>query len=118
MAIDRWIQRWYVSKSTGDGQWCVAVDRDGIYGCSCPVWKFKKQECKHIRGIKAGMRGEERILESVAKMSETVARKKVVVETTKTFVKAKEEIKPEAIQSAIDDVDTKLAEIMGKYKQS
>jgi hypothetical protein len=108
MAIDRWVQRWYVTKSTGDGQWCVAVDRDGIYGCSCPVWKFKKQECKHIRGIKAGMRGEEKALEP--KME------KVAVETTKTFVKAKEEMKPEAIQSAIDDVDTKLAEIMGKYK--
>jgi phenylpyruvate tautomerase PptA (4-oxalocrotonate tautomerase family) len=109
MAIDRWIQRWYVSKSTGDGQWCVAVDRDGIYGCSCPVWKFKKQECKHIRGIKAGMRGEAKIVEPAMK-------RKVVAETTKTFVKAKEEMKPEAIQSAIDDVDAKLAEIMGKYK--
>ena len=35
MATDRWIQRWYVSKSTGDGQWCVALDRDGMLQLSC-----------------------------------------------------------------------------------
>jgi len=92
----------------------VAVDRDGIYGCSCPVWKFKKQECKHIRGIKAGMRGEAKIVEPVIK-------RKVIAETAKSFVKEtpkpKEEIKPEAIQSAVNDIDAKLEEIMGRWSK-
>lgn len=116
MAIDRWIQRWYVTKSTGDGQWCVALDRDGIYGCSCPVWKFKKQECKHIRGIKSGMGGEAKIVEPAIK-------RKVVAETTKTFEreisnpKPKEEVKPEMITSKIGEVDAKLEEIMGRWSK-
>ena len=56
-------------------------------------------------------------MESVAKKSETVARKKVVAETTKSFVKPKEEIKPEAIQSTVNDIDAKLEEIMGRWSK-
>lgn len=49
---DRWVKRWEVPKSSGDGNWIVAIDKDGNYGCSCPVWKFKRQECHHILEIK------------------------------------------------------------------
>jgi len=51
---DRWVKRWEVPKSSGDGNWIVAIDKDGNYGCSCPVWKFKRQECHHIKLIKLG----------------------------------------------------------------
>ncbi|GAH80784.1 unnamed protein product, partial [marine sediment metagenome] len=34
--------------------WIVAIDNDGHYGCSCPVWKFKRQECHHIKLVKMG----------------------------------------------------------------
>lgn len=51
---DRWIKRWKVPKSSGDGFWTVAVDKDGNYGCSCPVWKFRRQECHHIILVKNG----------------------------------------------------------------
>ena len=51
---DRWVKRWEVPKSSGDGYWIVAIDKDGNYGCSCPVWKFKRQECHHIKLVKNG----------------------------------------------------------------
>ena len=50
---DRWLKRWYVPKSSGDGYWTVAIDRLGNWGCSCPAWKFKRLECHHIISIKA-----------------------------------------------------------------
>lgn len=49
--MERWVKRWEVPKSTGGGYWVVAVDRKGNYGCSCPVWKFRRQECKHIFSV-------------------------------------------------------------------
>lgn len=52
MKKDKWIKRWPVRNSKNTGNWIVAIDADGNYGCSCPVWKFKRQECKHIRFIK------------------------------------------------------------------
>jgi len=56
---DRWVKRWEVPKSTGDGNWIVAIDKDGNYGCSCPVWKFKRQECHHIKQVKMGLGAEQ-----------------------------------------------------------
>ena len=50
---DRWVKRWHVPKSSGEGAWTVAVDRLGNWGCSCPIWKFKRLECHHIISIKA-----------------------------------------------------------------
>jgi len=55
----RWVKRWEVPKSSGDGNWIVAIDKDGNYGCSCPVWKFKRQECHHIKQVKMGFGTEQ-----------------------------------------------------------
>ncbi len=54
MAKDKWVERWKLPKSNGDGEWIVAIDEAGNYGCSCPVWKFRRQECHHIRLVKLG----------------------------------------------------------------
>ena len=56
---DKWVKRWEVPKSTDDGNWIVAIDKDGNYGCSCPVWKFKRQECHHIKLVKTGFGTEQ-----------------------------------------------------------
>ena len=48
---DKWIKRWDVPGSNGKA-WRVAVDKDGNYGCSCPRWKFKREECHHILLVK------------------------------------------------------------------
>ena len=49
-----WVEKWEVDGSNGK-TWVVAKDTDGNYGCSCPVWKFKREECKHIRKVLAGV---------------------------------------------------------------
>lgn len=49
----RWVKKWEVPSSTGRGSWIVAQDEQGNYGCSCPIWKFQRKECKHIAEIKA-----------------------------------------------------------------
>ena len=49
---DKWIKRWPVPKSSGDGDWIVAVDKDNNYACNCPHWIFRRIECKHIKEIK------------------------------------------------------------------
>jgi hypothetical protein len=58
MRNDKWIRRWVVPASKADKFWTVAVDADGNYGCSCPVWKFRRIECKHIREIKGDVNRE------------------------------------------------------------
>jgi len=50
--VDKWVKRWQVPKSSGDGFWTVAIDKEGNYACSCPVWKLKRLECHHILEIK------------------------------------------------------------------
>jgi len=52
--MPKWVKKWNVPKSSGDGHWVVSVAEDGTWGCSCPVWKFKRQECKHISLIQNG----------------------------------------------------------------
>jgi hypothetical protein len=54
MVNDKWVKRWNIEGSNGH-VWIVAQDKDGNYGCSCPVWKFKRQECHHIIQVKQGM---------------------------------------------------------------
>ena len=52
MKDDKWIKRFKVQSSSGNGDYIVAIDKEGNYGCSCPVWKFRRQECHHIKQIK------------------------------------------------------------------
>lgn len=49
--MSRWVQSWNIEGSKGD-IYKVSVDQNGCYGCDCPVWKFKRQECKHILKLK------------------------------------------------------------------
>jgi len=49
----RWIKKWEVpSESNKNVMYVVALSDKGTFGCSCPVWKFRRQECKHIESIK------------------------------------------------------------------
>ncbi len=50
--MSKWIKKWSVPGSSGT-VWVVSVDEKGEYACSCPVWKFKRRECKHIDLVKA-----------------------------------------------------------------
>lgn len=57
MMTDKWIKRWKVpSHSSPDKTYTVAVDREGVYGCSCPAWtrNSERPDCKHIKEVKQG----------------------------------------------------------------
>jgi len=52
----KWVQRWEVpSDSRSDTSYVVAIDAEGNWACSCPVWKFKRIECKHIQYVRDEM---------------------------------------------------------------
>ena len=51
--MPKWIERVPVDSETSDATYIVGVSVDGEYGCSCPHWKFRRQECKHIKSVKA-----------------------------------------------------------------
>lgn len=55
MSSDRWVERWNVVSTSSGNTYTVAKDRDGNFGCSCPRWKFKREECKHIAQIKSAL---------------------------------------------------------------
>ena len=49
--MDKWIKRWQVPSYSSNYVYIVAIDHNGNYGCSCPVWKFKRKQCKHINEV-------------------------------------------------------------------
>jgi len=51
--MPKWTKKWDVPGSNGK-TWRVSIAEDGTWGCSCPVWKFRRQECHHIKLVQAG----------------------------------------------------------------
>jgi len=47
----QWVKKWEVQGSKGE-TWIVSQDREGNFGCSCPVWIYRRHECKHIQEVK------------------------------------------------------------------
>ena len=52
--IGKWIKKWKVKSDSSDREYTVSISENGTWGCSCPVWKFRRQECKHIELVKRG----------------------------------------------------------------
>lgn len=48
--VSQWVKQWDVPGSNGN-TWRVSLKNDGTYACSCPVWKFRRKQCKHIQGV-------------------------------------------------------------------
>lgn len=59
----KWIKKWKVQSSSGNGNYIVSIDENGHYGCSCPAWKFRRQECHHIVKVKNSGSKEIKVLE-------------------------------------------------------
>ena len=54
--MTKWINKWTVTSRSSDRQYTVSRGDDGLWGCSCPAWKFARggrKDCKHILEIKA-----------------------------------------------------------------
>lgn len=47
-----WIRRWEMDSHSSNSVYIVGLKTDGTLGCSCPAWKFRREECKHIREVK------------------------------------------------------------------
>lgn len=60
----RWVQKWKVDSwkerepDAAPTRYTVSVSSELKWGCSCPHWKFRRLECKHIAEIKAGLGAE------------------------------------------------------------
>jgi len=50
----------------------VAETEDGHWQCSCPVWKFRREECHHIRKAKANPEKYEIAVDWTGKSVETI----------------------------------------------
>lgn len=48
---DQWAQRYSVPRSSGEGTWTVSQAKNGAWGCACPRWRFKREQCKHIDAV-------------------------------------------------------------------
>ena len=47
-----WVRRFEVaSHSNPDKSYVVAMNTKDEWGCSCPVWKFGRKQCKHINEV-------------------------------------------------------------------
>ncbi len=89
MSSDPWVERWYVPKSSGKGDWVVSRKQSGLFGCSCPIWRFPKEkdyagnairkECHHIRQIRGRTTGIDsaEVMVRIASLSQT-ARYKIL----------------------------------------
>ena len=62
----KWKKSWIVpSTSNPNTKYVVSLSTEGQYGCSCPVWKFRREQCKHIQSVKCGCPGTEQANNSV-----------------------------------------------------
>lgn len=47
-----WVEKWQIISQSSGNLYIVSRDEHGQFGCSCPHWKFRRQQCKHIQKIK------------------------------------------------------------------
>ncbi|RME69357.1 MAG: hypothetical protein D6784_18590, partial [Chloroflexi bacterium] len=48
-----WVKKWDVPSASRPGQsYRVSMNKNGGWGCTCPQWKYRRQECRHIRLVR------------------------------------------------------------------
>jgi len=47
-----WVKKWHIKSESSNKEYVVSLSDENIWGCSCPAWKFRRQECKHIIMVK------------------------------------------------------------------
>jgi hypothetical protein len=57
-------KQWVVPSDTNpDKGYKVSLTMEDQYQCSCPRWIFKREECKHIQGVKDGIYDQHTVIE-------------------------------------------------------
>lgn len=50
----KWVEKWKVPSASSDRIYTVSLADDGTtWGCSCPRWKFHREQCHHIQEVQA-----------------------------------------------------------------
>ena len=58
MKIGVWIDKWKVPSSSRPGvSHIVARSSEGVWGCSCEAWRYRRIVCSHIVKIKSSISG-------------------------------------------------------------
>jgi len=47
-----WVKKWHIKSESSNKEYVVSLSDENTWGCSCPAWKFRRQECKHIIRVK------------------------------------------------------------------
>jgi hypothetical protein len=48
----KWVKKWHIKSESSNREYVVSLSDENTWGCSCPAWKFRRQECKHIVRVK------------------------------------------------------------------
>lgn len=70
----KWIKKWKVKSESGNSSYVVSLSDKNEWGCSCPVWKFRRQECKHIMRVKLNPERYKEIEEQSSRPTYVLAR--------------------------------------------
>ena len=70
----KWIKKWNIKSESGNGIYVVSLSDKDEWGCSCPAWKFRRQECKHIIRVKLNPERYEEIEEQLSRPEYVLAR--------------------------------------------
>lgn len=59
-----YIKKWEIpSEKDSNKFYTVSLTDKNTFACSCPIWIFKRQECKHIQRVKKALENNEDINE-------------------------------------------------------
>lgn len=59
-----WVKKYKVKSFTSNVEYVVSVNEKGQWACSCPHWKFRRAQCKHINYVRnQGVDSEVKLIE-------------------------------------------------------
>jgi len=70
----KWVKKWHIKSESSNKEYVVSLSDENIWGCSCPIWKFRRQECKHIIRVKLNPGRYEEVKDQLTKPEYVLAR--------------------------------------------
>lgn len=62
-----WVKKWHIESENSNKEYVVSLSDKDTWGCSCPAWKFRRQECKHIIRVRLNPERYEEIKDQLHK---------------------------------------------------